>query len=130
MSASRLGPVVPALGAAVLFGASAPIIKYTLGEVAPIPLAALLYLGSGSGLLLLRLAMRISRTGGASEAGLRRADLPWVAGAILSGGVAAPVLLMFSLKATPAATASLLLNFEAAATTILAAIIFREAVGV
>src|SRR5512139_2758485 len=73
MSASRLGPVVPALGAAVLFGASAPIIKYTLGEVAPIPLAALLYLGSGLGLLLLRLAMRISRTGGASEAGRRSA---------------------------------------------------------
>ena len=38
MSASRLGPVAQALGAAVLFGASAPIITEKLP--APEPMAA------------------------------------------------------------------------------------------
>jgi len=34
---------------------------------------------------------------------------------------------MYSLKVTPAATAALLLNFETAATTLIAALVFREA---
>ena len=39
-----------ALGSAVLFGASTPLAKLLLGEVPPLLLAALLYLGSGLGL--------------------------------------------------------------------------------
>lgn len=38
-------------------------------------------------------------------------------------------MLMFSLKNTPASTASLLLNFEGVATTIIAVVAFKEAVG-
>lgn len=63
------------------------------------------------------------------EARLARVDLPWLAGAILAGGVIAPITLMFSLRHAPAATASLLLNFEIVATTFIAAIAFKEAVG-
>jgi len=61
--------------------------------------------------------------------GLGQADIPWLAGSIISGGIGAPVLLMTSLRVTPAATASLLLNFESVATTILAISIFHESVG-
>lgn len=57
-----------------------------------------------------------------------RRDLPWLACAIVAGGVAAPIVLMLSLRSTPAATASLLLNFEGVATGLIAAVIFREAI--
>ena len=42
--------VLYALGAAALFGASTPFAKLLLGEVSPLVLAAILYLGSGIGL--------------------------------------------------------------------------------
>jgi drug/metabolite transporter (DMT)-like permease len=64
-----------------------------------------------------------------AEAGIEKADIPWLIGAVLAGGFAAPVVLMFSLRVTFAATASLLFNFETAATTFIAAFAFREAVG-
>ena len=51
MSKTRITPIIQALAAAALFGISAPISKALLGEVAPIPMAALLYLGSGIGTL-------------------------------------------------------------------------------
>jgi drug/metabolite transporter (DMT)-like permease len=60
---------------------------------------------------------------------LQKSDLPWLAGASLAGGVIAPILLLFGLRAAPAASASLLLNFEGVATTLIAAAIFGEAVG-
>lgn len=117
-------PNLTALLAALLFGLSAPLSKLLLDDSAPIPLAGLLYVGSGLGALLLLTLQR-----GAGEARLRRTDLPWLAGALLAGGVAAPIVLMFSLAATPAATASLLLNFEGVATTLIAALAFKEAIG-
>lgn len=49
-------------------------------------------------------------------------------GAIIAGGVAAPITLLFSLQHTPAATASLLLNFESVATTLIAFFAFKEAI--
>ncbi|HEY3291831.1 MAG TPA: EamA family transporter [Anaerolineae bacterium] len=117
-----------ALLAAALFGASAPLSKLLLGEVQPIPLAALLYLGSGFGMLAYRTLLPKGPQGTRKEAVIRRTDAPWLAGAVLAGGVLAPIILLFSLQATPAATASLLLNFEAVATTLIAALAFREAI--
>jgi drug/metabolite transporter (DMT)-like permease len=118
--------IVYALAAAALFGASTPLSKLLLGGVDPWLLAGLLYLGSGSGLSLwLLLAARL--TGKEStEASLKRADLPWLAGAILSGGVVGPVLLMLGLSTTPAASASLLLNLEGVLTALLAWFVFKE----
>ncbi len=55
--------------------------------------------------------------------------MPWLAGSVLAGGIAAPILLMVSLQYTPAATASLLLTFECVATSAIAALVFREAIG-
>jgi len=118
-----------ALLAAVLFGASAPVAKFLLGRIEPIPLAAFLYLGSGVGLLLFRGVQRLGSGSASVEARINKADIPWLAGAILAGGIAAPIVLMFSLRTTPAATASLLLNFEGVATTLIAALVFKEAIG-
>jgi hypothetical protein len=53
--------VAAALGAALLFGASTPLAKLLLGEVAPWLLAGLLYLGSGIGLALLLALSRAER---------------------------------------------------------------------
>lgn len=47
--------VACALLAALLFGASAPLAKMLVGEIHPIMLAGLLYLGSGIGLTLWKL---------------------------------------------------------------------------
>ena len=119
MNQTHLPSIIQALTAAVLFGASAPLAKLLLGEVEPIPLAALLYLDSGLGLLGLKLFQRVNRQGLGAEAQIAKSDLGWLAGAILAGGVAAPIVLLFSLQSTPAATASLLLSFEGVATTLI-----------
>lgn len=63
-----------------------------------------------------------------NEASLAREDYKWLFGAILVGGVAAPITLMFSLQNTPTATASLLLNFESVTTILIAVIVFMEAI--
>jgi drug/metabolite transporter (DMT)-like permease len=51
-----------------------------------------------------------------------------LAGAIIAGGIAAPITLLFSLQNTPAATASLLLSFEGVATTLIAFFAFKESI--
>jgi drug/metabolite transporter (DMT)-like permease len=114
-----------AFGAALLFGASTPLAKLLLGNLDPVLLAGLLYAGSGLGLGAWWL-LRRRRLAGSGEAPLRRPDLPWLAGAVLTGGIAGPVLLMWGLAATPAATASLLLNLEGVLTAALAWVVFRE----
>jgi drug/metabolite transporter (DMT)-like permease len=126
---SILWPGVPlALLSAALFGASTPLAKLLLGDgISPWLLAGLLYLGSGLGLGLVRLTRRASGRAPA-EAPLRRADLPWLALVVLSGGAVGPALLMLGLAMTPAATASLLLNLEGLATMALAWLMFRETV--
>lgn len=109
-----------ALASAALFGASAPFAKVLLNDMSPWLLAGLLYLGSGIGLAIARVLWR------SGEARLRRADLPWLAVAILAGGVAGPVLLMFGLVLSSASEAALLLNLESVLTLGLAWVVFRE----
>lgn len=117
-----------AILAAVLFGASAPFSKLLLENVQPVPLAGLLYLGSGIGAWLLFGLQSRRQAPQPREARLAKADTPWLLGAILAGGIAAPILLLWGLDQTPASTASLLLNFEIVATTLIAVLAFREAV--
>jgi drug/metabolite transporter (DMT)-like permease len=114
-----------ALLAAVLFGASAPLAKALLEGVSAQVLAGLLYLGSGTGLGVYWLARR-RRNAPFREAPLTWRDVPWLAGAIATGGVIAPVLLMLGLGRTPASAASLLLNLEGVFTAALAWVVFRE----
>ncbi|GLC29271.1 DMT family transporter [Clostridium omnivorum] len=129
MNKAKAYSMIQALLAAALFGASAPLSKILLGHIEPIPLAAFLYLGSGVGMILYRLAIKIIKKNKDNEAPLIKKDYPWLLGAVIFGGVIAPIILMYSLKITPASTAALLLNFESIATTIIAAGVFKEAIG-
>ena len=88
-------------------------------------MAGLLYLGAGSGLAAVHLSRAALRLP-AAEAPLRRSDLPWLGLVILAGGVGGPLLLMFGLARTDAASASLLLNLEGLATMGIAWLVFRE----
>jgi drug/metabolite transporter (DMT)-like permease len=117
--------VAVALLSALLFGASTPLAKLLIGQMDPFMLAALLYLGAGAGLAVIRAARGALRRP-ATEAALGRADLPWLALVILSGGILGPVLLLAGLAQTDAATASLLLNLEGLATLGIAWLVFRE----
>ena len=118
--------IVQALLAALFFGASAPISKLLLRDVPPVLIAAFLYLGSGTGISFVKLYQRFISN--QKEAGIKRPDIIWLAGAIVSGGILAPIILMVSLKNTPASTASLLLNFEGVGTTLIALFFFHESI--
>jgi drug/metabolite transporter (DMT)-like permease len=112
--------VAAAMGAALLFGAGTPLAKLLLAGISPWLLAGLLYLGSGVGLTIYRLVTR------APSVRLPRSEMPWLVGAILSGGVVGPVLLMVGLTSMPASGASLLLNAEGVFTSLLAWFAFKE----
>ncbi|MDD1724272.1 MAG: DMT family transporter [Methanospirillum sp.] len=123
------GSGIPAaLIAAFLFGITTPVSKLLLGETGPVILAGLLYLGAGAGLLVYRILSRqvLPRNSLPPEAPVRSADLPWLAGIVITGGFLGPVLLMTGLATLPAGTASLMLNGELAATTLLAVLLFHE----
>lgn len=117
---------VPALAAALLFGASTPVAKLLVGSTPPLLLAGLLYAGSGLGLAVL-LAVRVAR--GTAPPGTMRIparELPWLGGAIVFGGVLGPALLMLGLTQASGASASLLLNVEGVMTAVLAWVVFKE----
>jgi len=118
--------VAPALGAALLFGASTPLAKLLVGNIEPLLLAGLLYLGSGLGLGALLLVRRLRRPEAAGEMRIPRTELPWLLGAIFFGGALGPALLMWGLARTDGATASLLLNVEGVLTAVLAWLVFKE----
>lgn len=120
MDALKNRGVLAALGAAALFGAGTPVAKLLLAHSSPWLLAGILYLGSGLGLLLYRLLTR------PPPVELRRAELGWLAGAVIAGGVLGPLLLMSGLAGMAAADASLLLNAEGVFTALLAWFVFKE----
>jgi len=125
MKSTPRNGITRALLAALLFGASTPLAKLAISAADPVLVAGLLYLGSGVGLVVMRAILSTSGVG-PKETPVSRKDLPWLAGAILAGGVAGPVLLLLGLMTTPASSASLLLNLEAVATATIAWIVFRE----
>ena len=116
----RNGGVRAALLSAALFGASAPLAKLLLGDVDPWLLAGLLYVGAGVGMGLWRIIRRSPRVA------LPRGEVWWLVGAVVSGGLAGPVLLMVGLASMPASGASLLLNVEGVLTAVVAWVVFRE----
>lgn len=115
-----------ALLSAALFGISTPAAKGLVGTIDPILLAGLLYCGAGVGVAILRRASHAYRNPADREQSLRRPDIGWLAGAIAVGGVAGPILLTTGLARTDAATASLLLTLEGAATALIAWFVFHE----
>src|SRR2546428_8367389 len=74
-----------ALAGAALFGASTPVAKLLLGEIQPVLLAGLLYIGSGLGLGLW-LGLRGLIAPGAGRAPFRPGGLQGVPGARIPGG--------------------------------------------
>ena len=107
-----------AILAAALYAINLPLSKLLLKVVSPTMLAALLYLGAGFGLLLFSGRKKV-------ENPLTRAELPYTIGMIVLD-IAAPILLMFGLRYTGSANASLLNNFEIVATSLIALLVFRE----
>lgn len=119
--ASLIQPgVAAALLAAALFGAGAPLAKLLLAQTSPWLLAALLYLGSGMGLFVWRLLRR------APAVTMPRGDWRYLAGAVVTGGMLGPVLLMLGLSNMSASGASLLLNAEGVLTALIAWFVFKE----
>src|SRR5260370_25391371 len=93
------------------------IAKLLLPGSGPLALAGLLYLGAGAAFLLVPRSR--------SEAPLRRADLPALAGAVIAGAGLAPPLMLWGLMRVGGLEGSLLLNLEAPFTMLLAVIFFR-----
>ncbi len=127
-------PFVPIIVSAVAFGLSTPLSKLLLRDIPPVSMAGLLYLGAFAGLALYSAARLIIGRGKLADAGprfdpLRLKDLPWLAGAVISGGVVGPICLMEGLRRTSGTSASLLLNLEGLATALLAVLLFREPAG-
>lgn len=116
-----------AILSAILFGISPVACKAIVGQMPPALLAGLLYLGSGLGLTGVVFHQRSDVRGILGALSWRQKAV--LAGAILSGGVAAPLFLAYGIRQGTATEVSLLLNFETVATTLLAWLIFHEHVG-
>jgi len=109
-----------AIAAAVLFGLSTPAAKVIVGNVHPLLLAGLLYLGSGLGLTVTTLL------GQRHGLRLKGADMPWLLATVVFGGALGPALLMWGLTQTTGSAASLLLTLEGVFTALIAWVVFRE----
>ena len=123
MKPERQGQVA-GLGAAVLFGCSAPLISTLTGSGSALSIAGLLYAGATLALLVVRLVR-----GTRAETPIRREDWPALGALTLLGGVVGPVALVLGLARLPAASSSLLLNLEAVFTLAIAVLLGREHLG-
>lgn len=110
--------------AAVFYAINVPISKVLLQHVGPTTMAALLYLGAGIGIGIMSLFNKKDREKAES---LTKAELPYIVGMIVLD-IAAPIFLMLGISYGSSANASLLGNFEIVATTVIALILFKEAV--
>jgi drug/metabolite transporter (DMT)-like permease len=108
--------------AAVFFGLSAPLISVVSREGSPLMVAALLYAGAATALLVVRGFLGHQR----EESPVQRHDLPPLLGLTVLGGMVGPICLVQGLTLLPAGSASLLLNLEALFTLLIAVLIGRE----
>jgi drug/metabolite transporter (DMT)-like permease len=114
-----------ALVSAALFGASTPLCKALLAVTpGPYTLAGLLYLGAA--LAMAPLLARELRSGARPRARLDAHNRRRLAGAIVAGGVAGPLLLLAALRLASASSVALLLNLELAATAVLGVALFGD----
>ena len=124
---TKLKPISFAILAALLYGVSAPVSKVLLLKLNPTLMAALLYLGAGIGMLLINLGQVMFKQE-MKEAKMTRRERPFIIGMIILD-IIAPILLMMGLTLTTSSNASLLNNFEIVATTLIASLFFKEAIG-
>ena len=124
MEQNKLKAIMFAFLAAVFYAINVPISKVLLQHVGPTTMAALLYLGAGIGIGMMSLFNKKDRE---KAERLTKAELPYIVGMIVLD-IAAPIFLMLGISYGSSANASLLGNFEIVATTVIALILFKEAV--
>lgn len=124
MEQNKLKAIMFAFLSAVFYAINVPISKVLLQHVGPTTMAALLYLGAGIGIGMMSLFNKKDREKAES---LTKAELPYIVGMIVLD-IAAPIFLMLGISYGSSANASLLGNFEIVATTVIALILFKEAV--
>ena len=113
-----------AILAATLYAINAPLSKILLNYLPPTLMAGFLYLGAGLGMAIIALVRKVTKKQ-QKEARLTKAELPYTIAMIVLD-IAAPIFLLLGLNATTAANASLLNNFEIAATALIALMVFKE----
>lgn len=111
--------------AAVLYAINIPFSKLLLSKIEPTMMASYLYLGAGVGVGSLYLIIRNKQKEESEK--YSKKDLPYVIGMIVLD-IIAPILLMFGILDSASSNASLLNNFEIVCTSIIALVIFKEAV--
>jgi len=109
-----------ALGAAVLFGVTAPLVKQLGVGIGSFATAAALYAGA---------ALGAGAFGGGNERRLGRREFGRITLVAVCGAALAPAALAWGLQHTSVVAASLLLNLEALFTVILARVVYREPTG-
>lgn len=106
-----------ALASGILFGLATPASKILVGDVGPYLLAGLLYLGAAVAVIPALRGKPLRPTGD---------DRLRLVGAILLGGIAGPLLLLFGLRLALASSVAIWLNLELAWTALLGLLVFRE----
>ncbi len=124
MERQNVTAILYALAAAVFYALNVPCSKVLLDGIAPTMMAAFLYLGAGLGTGIMYLPHLKKEKRGER---LSRKDLPYTVGMVVLD-IFAPILLMTGIRIGTSANASLLGNFEIAATTVIALLVFREKV--
>ena len=112
-----------ALLAAVAFGLTTPLIQRFGRGAGAAPAAALLYAGAALA------SLDVLRGSRDREPPVRVTHLPRLLAVALMGAVFAPICLTWGVQHTDGTSASLLLNFEAVFTVVLAWRIYHEAIG-
>ena len=125
MNPAKRRGVVFAILAAAFYALNSPLSKLLLQSIPPTMMAAFLYLGAGLGMAVLQAIQQ--KKGTVKEQKLTRKELPYTLGMIFLD-IAAPIFLMLGITRTSAASASLLNNFEIVATSLIALLIFKEAI--
>ena len=121
-------PLIFVIISATLFGLSVPLAKLIVVDISPVALAGLLYIGAFVGLSLYALIRKKPKVY-QKTASLEKKDLPWLFGAIITGGILGPISLMTGLTLISGFSASLLLNMEGLATVLIAVLVFKENTG-
>ena len=120
---NRLG-IFLAILAAALYAINSPMSKLLLDYIPATLMAGFLYIGAGIGMLVIALIKKIYKQN-KTEKHLTKKEIPYTIAMILLD-IAAPIFLLYGLKSTTAANASLLNNFEIVATAIIALVVFKE----
>ena len=113
-----------AILAAALYAINSPFSKILLDYMPSTLMAGFLYVGAGLGMLIIALIRKL-RGSKKKELKLTKKELPYTLGMIVLD-ILAPIFLLMGLKATTAANASLLNNFEIVATALIALIAFKD----